>query len=493
MTKRIKPKRYQSSITKRLFFNVMIIVLSFALVVMISNAFFLRPLYTMYSEREVKNAVEELIEVDYSAGEQEWRSAVNDIERDNHFEVMIFEDTRVIYSSSSQPRWLPAGIPTQIISEILSELEHEMPDINQMLDNFDQYHPRRNNLIFAYGQKGDYTILVTQILSPVNNTIRQTNLVILLVTSLFLLLTLLIAFRLSKRFTRPIKKIQSTVANIADLNFNSACDVHTGDELEHLADDVNMLSDRLKETLHQLQVQNEQLEKDIISQRQFISNASHELRTPLSLIKGYADEIGSDFVPNVEQQKLYVNIISEEANKMSRLLKEMLDLSRMESGRMALEIQSVSVNQLIKDFIDKYDGYINDHHLDLTLELTQEDSTGLADPMRFEQILANYLSNAAKYGDIQHIVKISTQVKGDVIRINMFNSGDHIPVQTLENIWDRFYKHDKSRSEKEGSYGLGLSIVAAIMALSGQRYGAENVAGGVNFWFDVKRDVSEDN
>ena len=489
MTKKNRKKRYHSSITKRLFFNVMIIVLSFALVVIISNAFFLRPMYTLYSEREVKNAVEELIEVDYSIDEQEWLSAVNDIERDNHFEVIIFKDERIIYSSSSQPRWLPAGISSQIMNTILSRLDQDMPDINQLLENFDKRHPRRNDLIFAYGQKDDYTILVTQILDPVNNTIRQTNIVILLVTSLFLLITLLIAFRLSKRFTRPIRKIQATVADITDLNFNSSCDVHTGDELEHLADDVNMLSDRLKATLNQLKIQNEQLEKDIISQRQFISNASHELRTPLSLIKGYADEIGNDFVPSADQQKLYINIISEEANKMNRLLKEMLDLSRMESGRMALEIQSVSVNQLIKEFTDKYDGYISDHHLNLSLELTEEDSTGLVDPMRFEQILANYLSNAAKYGDNQHQIIISSKVKGDVIHINLFNSGEHISEQTLENIWDRFYKHDKSRLEKEGSYGLGLSIVAAIMTLSGQRYGAENAGGGVNFWFEVRRDI----
>ena len=485
MKKRLN--HYHNSITKRLFVNILVIILLFAFIVMVSNAFFLRPLYALYTKRVVEKAVKDISAVDLAADEAVWRPALNEIERDSHFEILIFDDQRMVYSSSNQPRWIPAGFTVQLLSEILLYLDESVPDTDNIVSTIGSDHSHNDDIIYAFSKKGDYTIMVTQILDPVNNTIRQTNMVIMLVTTLFLVITLVLAFRLSKRFTQPIRKIQSTVADITALNFNSSCDVHTGDELEHLADDVNMLSSRLNETLNQLQVQNEQLEKDILSQRQFISNASHELRTPLSLIKGYADEIGSGFISAADQQKMYVNIISEEANKMNRLLKEMLDLSRMESGRMTLEMHPLSVNQLIRDFIDKYDGYISDHHLVLSLELPEEDTTGLVDPMRFEQVLANYLSNAAKYGDSRHTVKISTRINEDVIRINLFNSGEHMSEQTLTNIWDRFYKHDKSRSEDEGSYGLGLSIVAAIQVLSGQRYGAENVEGGVNFWFDVNR------
>jgi len=482
-----KPSQYQHSITKRLFFNISIIVLTFAIVVVICNALFLRPLYAFYTERVIEKAIKDISKINFKTDENEWRTSINTIERNNHFEILIFEDQRMIYSTSMQPRWVPTEFPTDLLNDLLQFLD-DKPQNNNNIENINNAHPsRHDSIIYSYTKIDNYTILVTQILSPVNNTIRQTNLVILLVTTIFLLITLFLAFRLSKRFTSPIREIQSTVADIMDLNFNATCDVSTGDELEHLADDVNELSLHLKETLNQLHIQNEQLEKDILSQRQFISNASHELRTPLSLIKGYADEIGNGFVNDAKQQNLYINIISEEANKMNRLLKEMLDLSRMESGRMTLDLHAMPINQLIQDFVDKYDGYISDHQLNLSLALAAENPIGSVDTMRFEQILANYLSNAAKYGDDQHQVIISTHIKPDVVRIALFNSGSHISDQTLANIWDRFYKRDQSRSQNEGSYGLGLSIVAAIQALSGQHYGVENVDGGVNFWFEVWR------
>ena len=184
---------------------------------------------------------------------------------------------------------------------------------------------------------------------------------------------------------------------------------------------------------------------------------------------------------------MVLGIIGDEAGRMNRLLKEMLELSRMESGRMQLNLATLSVKDELKAFIEKYDGYIAEKMLNVTLSLAEGDDMGLIDPMRFEQILANYLSNAAKYGDSDHRVVVSTKVNTDTIRISVFNSGKQLDSSALEKLWDRFYKQDESRTQDDTSYGLGLSIVAAIQNLSGQAFGAENSDEGVTFWFEVAK------
>jgi signal transduction histidine kinase len=278
------------------------------------------------------------------------------------------------------------------------------------------------------------------------------------------------------------------VGEIAALDFGEPCQIKTGDELESLGNDVNLLGEKLKTTLETLRLQNEQLEKDIIAQRQFISNASHELRTPLSLIKGYADEMTAGYAPNASQKDLYISIIAEEAAKMNRLLKEMLELSRMESGHVTMQTDVFFVRERIQAFLDKYDGYIAENGLHIRV-IEGKEMQGVFDPMYFEQILANYISNAGRYGDSDKRIEISVQDRGDSVRVTVFNTGEPIDEEIIEHIWDGFYKADRARTRVKDSYGLGLSIVKAIQTSAGQGYGVQNVPGGVEFWFDVKRAI----
>ncbi|MDD5018665.1 MAG: HAMP domain-containing sensor histidine kinase, partial [Eubacteriales bacterium] len=333
-------------------------------------------------------------------------------------------------------------------------------------------------------------ILLSQAVEPINQSIRQANILLIACALVSLGISAVFVFKLSKRFTKPIREIQNTVGSLAVLDFSQKCAVKTGDELQTLGENVNALGDELETALDILRQQNEQLERDIIAQRQFISNASHELRTPLSLIKGYADEMNVGYLSDAAQKDLYIEIIAEEASKMNRLLKEMLELSRMESGRIALQSERLSVGERIQTFLEKYDGYIVENGLHISLDF-EDGAVGIFDAMYFEQLLANYISNAARYGDTNKQVRISTKTAGESIRVSVFNTGVQIGEDILENIWDRFYKADDARTPGSDSYGLGLSIVKAIQTVAGQGFGVENVPGGVVFWFDVKKDTGE--
>ncbi|MBN2558104.1 MAG: HAMP domain-containing histidine kinase, partial [Clostridia bacterium] len=328
-------------------------------------------------------------------------------------------------------------------------------------------------------------IYLTQPVDPINRSVNQSNILLIACTILFLGITALHAFRISRGFTKPIRQIKEQVGRIAELDFTGKTDISTGDELESLSKDINKLADQLRDALDKLREQNARLEKDILSQKRFISNASHELRAPLALIKGYADEINTGFFGNSTLQARYLGIISDESTKMKRLINELLDLSRLESGSIGLVREEMCVEESIQAFLDKYNGFIEDNALDVEFD-PKEMNTGSFDPMRFEQVMANYISNTSKYGDNRKKVVISTRNEGNSIRISVYNSGKPVAEDTLENMWGGFYKAEAARTRSEGSYGLGLSIVKAIQEAAGMGFGAYNEDDGIVFWFEVE-------
>jgi signal transduction histidine kinase len=181
----------------------------------------------------------------------------------------------------------------------------------------------------------------------------------------------------------------------------------------------------------------------------------------------------------------FIGYIGQESNKMKRLLNEILELSRIESGRMPVVLENYDLKDTIQGILDKYAGYFEDHEIDLESHLIEGQAE--FDLMRFEQILANYISNAVKYGDEDHKLKIHVFEKDQVYRIEVLNSGPPISEEVQSFIWDGFYKADEARTFNDHSFGLGLSIVKGIQDILKQAYGCENRDGWVVFWFDVKK------
>ncbi len=521
----IKTRR-RTSITKRLFLYIVAAVLGTSVIILLSNSLLLKPLYYNSIRISMLNGIDALSEIDLSGDESTWLNELNLLTAGKAYDFIIARDNEIIYSSSKEAGLMPppdgrtgtgwGDTPPQDASgqsdgQLQDENTQEMSEIDE---NGWQY--RQEDLFFFrhsdqddWETVGDNTyiatikepktgiemrictkelgeIALTQAIEPINQSISQANILLLACTLLSVTISILFVFRMSKRFTRPIRQIQNTVGEMAALNFGNRCDIRTGDELQNLGENVNWLGDELEKALSTLRKQNIQLEKDLSAQRQFISNASHELRTPLSLIKGYADEMNAGFANEVNQKEYYIGIIAEEAAKMNRLLTEMLELSRMESGRIELCYEDLSVNECIQNFLEKYDGFIFEHGLQISLDL-DDDPSGRIDAMRFEQVLANYISNAARYGDEKKIVRISTKMLKNSVRISVFNSGKPIPKDIIGIIWDGFFKADEARTRVHDSYGLGLSVVKAIQNVAGQKFGVENVTGGVIFWFDVRR------
>lgn len=301
------------------------------------------------------------------------------------------------------------------------------------------------------------------------------------------------AFYFARRFTRPILDLNHIAQSMALLDFSQKAAIDRNDEIGKLGRSINHLSDQLGAAIAELNEKNQKLQADVEKERhldkmrkEFVSNVSHELKTPLSLILGYAEGLKENVAQNEESRNYYCSIIIDEAEKMDRLVQDLLNLSQIESGVFQLNQESFDLVELLDELYHKYQPMITGKNLCVKIEAPTQCFV-YGDRMRVEQILQNYLNNAMDHADGPPGVRITISASSEgYARISVFNSGRPIPSDSLDKIWTSFYKVDKARSRERGGHGLGLSIVRAIQELHNSRYGVENQENGVCFWFEIK-------
>jgi signal transduction histidine kinase len=289
-------------------------------------------------------------------------------------------------------------------------------------------------------------------------------------------------------------ELNDIAEKMSNLDFSKKYVVETDDEIGTLGNSINKLSTNLEKTIADLKAANMELEKDVeetskISEmrERFISDVSHELKTPIALIQGYAEGLKDGIVEDEESKKYYIEVILDEANKMSNLTKDLLDLSRLEYGKEELNIQDFSITDLAKETLKKNELLFNEKGIKYIID-AQNDYLVNADSSRIEQVLTNYLSNAIKHVSGENLIKCTIlETPESKIKVTIYNSGEHIAEEDLPRLWTRFYKVDSSRNREVGGTGIGLSLVKAIMNKHKENFGAQNVDGGVEFWFELKK------
>lgn len=295
----------------------------------------------------------------------------------------------------------------------------------------------------------------------------------------------------TRRITKPIKNLVGISEKMTRLDFSEKYKGTTDNEVDVLGEHMNRLSDKLEDTISELKSANARLTQDIEKKteidemrKEFLSNVSHELKTPIALIQGYAEGLKDCVNDDESSREYYCDVITDEADRMNKLVKSLLNLNELESGSVKLDIEHFNLMELIRNCAESMDILAKQN--DVTIELPDDENIAVwADEFKVEQVLTNYLSNAIHYAAGDKKVVISVTKNGDLVRVGVFNSGDNIPEDVLPNLWTKFYKADKARTREYGGSGIGLSIVKASMEAMGRAYGVENQEGGVCFWFEL--------
>jgi two-component system phosphate regulon sensor histidine kinase PhoR len=221
------------------------------------------------------------------------------------------------------------------------------------------------------------------------------------------------------------------------------------------------------------------------TREEFVANVSHELRTPLSLIKGYVETLLDGAKDNPEVATRFLQTIQRNAERLQFLIEDLLTISELESGRLKMNLQSVQLRPFVEKLLEDLRPQAKGRNVTLTNEVP--DFTAQADAERLQQVLANIVGNAIKYGRAEGQVAVSARNgEGDMIEVCVQDDGPGIPPEALERVFERFYRVDKARSREQGGTGLGLSIVKHIVQSHGGKVWARSELGnGAAFYFTL--------
>jgi signal transduction histidine kinase len=296
-----------------------------------------------------------------------------------------------------------------------------------------------------------------------------------------------------KSFSKPLYGIIDITKRISNFDFQARYyPQRVYNELDDLGEHINEMSTTLKRAIEQLRDANESLKHDLEvreetenMRKEFVSNVSHELKTPIALIQGYAEGLQEGIMEDENSRQIYLDIIIDEANKMNRLVREMLILNQLEAGQMNIDYVDFNLTEMIDSVVDS--NKINFEAQNITYSfINKEECYVHADEFLVEQVITNFISNAIHYVLNENVINVKYEfVKKGKVRISVFNSGNNISKKDIKHIWEKFYKADKARSREYGGSGIGLSVVKATMDLLHEKYGVDNLENGVEFWFEL--------
>lgn len=284
--------------------------------------------------------------------------------------------------------------------------------------------------------------------------------IFLLSSAFSVLAAFVLVYWQSRRLSKPIDEINRAVRSIASGQFDRRVAVTSADEIGQLASSFNFMADSI-----------EALED---TRSEFISDVSHELRTPMTSISGFISGILDGTIPP-EKQEEYLKIVLDETNRLTRMVNDMLEMSKMSSREYKLDVSKFDLNELARICIISLGGRIDEKNLDLNVDFESDSLMVIADKDAIKRVIINLLDNAVKFSYPNTTIGIKTWIEDGRARFCVGNFGDGIDGADLSNIFNRFYKTNKSRVNEKSGAGLGLSFVKNIITLHKQNVWVESV------------------
>lgn len=300
-----------------------------------------------------------------------------------------------------------------------------------------------------------------------------------------LVISIILALLIARSVAKPLQRITSATEEIARGNYDQTLDITSSDEVGRLAASFNTMAREVKTSRQ--------------AQRDFVANVSHELKTPLTSIQGFSQAILDGTADDEVNRHRAVEIISGEANRMSRLVDELLDLARIESGQIEMTHEPVELAKILGACVEKFAPRAREGNIELELDVPALPLIMTGDKDRLAQVFTNLVDNALKHTPPAGKVTIKAQeIKekprkpaeiASTVEITVTDTGPGIPAEDLQHIFERFYQVDKSRAGKDRGIGLGLTIAKQIVEAHGGKISAESVIGlGTKFTVSVPFD-----
>lgn len=457
---------------------------------------FLDQFYRSIKTASIKSAANH---INTSLMEEDYKISVDEIARKNDLCVSILnEDYIEIYTSNRRdPRCMidkmkkseienlyenaleNGGSTSQLITTDENRLHwiSDQPQVDPGMSEFLKKGKDLQNITYASVIKmttdQPVIVLVNAEISPVNATVETIRTQLIIITGILLLLGMLMAYIMSRKIGKPIIAINETAKQLAEGNYEVTFQGKGYLEISELNDTLNYAA--------------KELNKVQALQRELIANMSHDLRTPLTMISGYGEMMRD--IPG-ENTPENVQIIIDETNRLTNLVNDILDLSKLQAGVQSLQIIDCPITSLIEQLVVRYQKMLGTKQYQIQFEY-DEPCMIPADEIKLHQVIYNLMNNAITYCGEDRLVLVKQRQIPHGVRIEIIDHGAGIPQDELPYVWERYYKTKQHHIRSTIGTGLGLSIVKNILELHQARYGVSSEVGkGTTFWFELyKRDT----
>lgn len=492
-----KIKDILSSVKVKLFLSLSITVLLIILFMILVNNFALEQFY-LYKKQITLKTVYESIN-DYYQKQNRDDDIQTELEKlsiKNNFDILIKDKNGINLYTTNKNFSTVMGSINDILDKVNDGKEIESNDNFKIKQQRDTKNGLSYMMLSGKLENG-YFLYIRIPLNSIKDSVSISNNFLLMMAGFTILIASIMVTIVSRKFTEPILELNNIAKKMSNLDFSQKYQVtNAKDEINDLGRSINTMSDKLERTIKQLRSSNSELERDIEEKskidemrKTFISDVSHELKTPIALIQGYSEGLLENVNSDEESRKFYAEVILDETNKMDKLVKQLLELMKLEYGKREFNNKEFDIVELEKEVIRKTNVMIEEKHAEIKFDETKDISV-FADDFYIEQVLTNYLTNAIKnvkemYG--KKYIKISNEIleEENKVCIKVFNTGENISEENLNRIWNRFYKADESRHREDGGTGIGLAFVKAIMGNYDNKYGVKNLENGVEFYFEL--------
>lgn len=380
--------------------------------------------------------------------------------------VWIADRDGLVLASSERDNPRSVRLNTSEVSEVLNG--NEVAKIGKVAGFFQPMLVVTVPIVFQKQVIG--AVLIHTPLADIRSTIHAVRTLMLYAGVLAVVLSAVVSYYFSHSLAKPLHNMNLAASQMAQGKFDQRVPVGGHDEIAELAETLNLLAC--------------ELEKSEQKQRQFIADVSHELKTPLTSIQGFVEGILDNVITSKEDVSRYLTIVVDEVNRLARLVNDLLEMSRLDSGEYRLMLEPVSLPRLVAKTVDKVLPQTDQQGISINVHAPEKGFVVLGDRDRIQQILLNLLYNAVKHTPSGGEINVSLSAVNGFVKTSVHNTGDGIPESELPLIWDRFYKVDKSRTRSKGGTGLGLSIVKQLVELQSGRVEALSEKGkGATFSF----------
>ncbi len=503
-----KPKfKHKKSLRVRLFFLINIAILMVIVICILLNSLVFQRYY-MSEKTEILfeslSEMERILNKD-KVGDELLRLHMERLCINSNIQVVIFDKSgELVYTSVPENAFRFQQSPyieihrdgNRIIIQNNTALRNE--NDREIIDQGDDYVLSSSTIKTLNTQvmelyavtKGDYFVYIQSSIAPIQESVSFSNKFLITAGLMVWIIAAIISTFLGNRLVKPLRRLSEISQRMAKMDFSQKYTGQTDDEVGMLGKSMNIMSTNLEKSISELKTANAALIQDIDKKekidkqrKEFMSNVSHELKTPISIIEAYAEGL-NEMKLDEESRAYYCDVILDETKKMNVLIRKLMSLMRIESGTDRLAISRFDITEQIRDIIKQKSILLEQNNV--KIEFNEEKPVYVwADDFLIEEVILNYLTNAIKYCSGEKIIKITVEKIDKNVRINVFNTGEPLCDEVLENMWKSFYMADKARTRDNGSQGLGLSIVAAIINAHNHKYGAYNTENGVVFYFEL--------